>query len=80
MPIIQTMTREEFVQLLADKANILKKHLKATQSDLVICANIRPNTASFKLYNIKEENLLQLHVTISNLGDIEEQCTSYWYN
>ena len=30
------MSREEFIPLLADKANILKKHLKTTQSDLVI--------------------------------------------
>ena len=77
-PIVQKMSREEFVQLLADKANILKKHLKTTQSDLVICANIRQNMASFKLYNIKEENSLKLHVTISNLGDIEEQLYQLW--
>ena len=49
---------------------MLKKHLKTTQSVLVICANIGPNMATFKLYNIKEENSLKLHVTISNLGDI----------
>ena len=47
------MSREEFIQLLVDKANILKYHIKATQNNLVICANIRPNTATFKLYNIK---------------------------
>ena len=45
---------EKFAQLLADKANILKKHLKTTQSNIVICANIRPNTATFKLYNMKK--------------------------
>ena len=71
------MSREEFVQLLVDKANILKKHLKAPQSDLVICANIKPNTATFKLYNIKE-NILLLHMTISNLGDVEEQLYQLW--
>ena len=72
------MSREEFVQLLADKANILKKHLKTTQSDLVISANIGPNTATFKHYNIKEENSLQFHITISNLGDVEEQLYQLW--
>ena len=72
------MSREEFVQLLADKANILKKHLKTTQSNLVICANIRLNTATFKLYNIEEENSLLLHMTISNLGDVEEQLYQLW--
>ena len=72
------MSGEEFVQLLADKANILKKHLKTTQSDLVICTNIGLNIATFKLYNIKEENSLQLQVTISNLVDIEGQLYQLW--
>ena len=77
-PIDQKMSKNDFVQLLADKANMLKKHLKTTQSDLVICANIGPNMATFKLYNIKEEDLLKLHVTISNVGDIEEQLCQLW--
>ena len=55
-PIIQKMSREEFVQLLINKANILKKHLKTTQSDFVICMNIGPNVATFKLYDINKEN------------------------
>ena len=77
-PIVQKMSREEFVQLLANKANILKKHLKTTQSDFIICTNIGPNKATFKLYNINEENSLKLYVTISNLGDIEEQLYQLW--
>ena len=67
-----------FVQLLTNTANMLKKHLKDTQSDLVICANIGPNMATFKLYNIKEEDSLKLNVTISNLGDIGEQLYQFW--
>ena len=77
-PIVQKMCKEDFVQLLADKANMLKKHLKTTQNDLVIGTNIGPNMATFKLYNIKEEDSLKLHVTISNLGDIEEQLYQIW--
>ena len=77
-PIHQKMSENDFVQLLADKANILKKHLKTTQSDLVICTNIVPNMATFKLYNIKEEDSLKLQVTISNLEDIEEQLYQLW--
>ena len=72
------MSGEEFVQLLVDKANILKKHVRTTQSNMVICANIRPNTTAFKLYNTKEENSLLLHMTISNLGDVEEQLYQLW--
>ena len=69
----QKMPENLFVQLLMDKANMLKKHLKTSQSDLVICVNNEPNMATFKLYNITEEDSLKLHITISNLGDIEEQ-------
>ena len=77
-PIDQKMPKNLFVQLLTDKANMLKKHLKNTQSSLVICMNIGPNMATFKLYNIKEEDSLKLHVTTSNLGDIEEQLYQLW--
>ena len=45
-----------FVQLLTEKANTLRKHLKDTHSSLVMCANIGPNIATFKLYNTKEED------------------------
>ena len=65
-PVDQKMPENLFVQLLTDKANMLKKHLKTTQSDLVICAYIGPNMATFKLHNIKEEDSLKLYVTISN--------------
>ena len=34
--------------------------------------------AAFKLYNIKEEDSLKLHVTISNLGDTGEQLYQFW--
>ena len=74
----QKMPENLFIQLLMDKANMLKKHLKSTQSDLVIYANIGPNMATFKSNNIKEEDSLKLHITISNLGDIEEQLYQFW--
>ena len=67
-----------FVQLLTDKANMLKKHLKDTESDLRLCANIGPNMVTIKLYNIKEEDSQKPHVTISNLGDIDEKLYQLW--
>ena len=67
-----------FVQLLTEKVNMLKQHLKDTQSSLVMCANIGPNMATIKLYNTKEEDSLKLHATISNLGDIGEQLYQLW--
>ena len=67
-----------FMQILTEKANMLKKHLKDTNSHLVICANIEPNVAIFKLYNTNEEDSLKLQYTISNLGDLEDQLYQLW--
>ena len=54
------MSETDFVKLLSEKANMLKKHLKDTQSSLLKCANIGPNVAIFKLYNTLEEDSLKL--------------------
>ena len=67
-----------FVQLLTEKANMIKQHLKDIQSSLVICANIGPNMVMIKLYNTLEEDSLVLHITVSNLGDIREQFYQMW--
>ena len=67
-----------FIELLNEKANIIKNHLKDRQSLLVICSNIGPNMATFKVFDRNEEDSLKLHVTLSNLGDIEEQLHQLW--
>ena len=72
------MSENDFIQFLTDKANILKKHLKDTQSSLVMCANIRQNRAIFKLYNTLEEDSLKLQCTITNLGNLKEQLYQLW--
>ena len=60
------------------KANIIKDHLKKSIDHLIIVANIGPTMAVFKLYDIKEEDSLKLHMTLSYLGDIEEQIHQLW--
>ena len=67
-PIDQKMSEYDFVQLLADKANMLKKHLKDTQSSLVTCANIAPNVAIFKLYKHTGRRLPKIVVYQNKLG------------
>ena len=74
----EKMPETLLVQLLTEKANMLKKHLKDTHSSLVMCANIGTHMATFKLYNTKEEDSLKLHATISNLGDIGKQLYQLW--
>ena len=34
--------------------------------------------AIFKFYDLKEEDSLKLHITLSNLGDIDEQIHQLW--
>ena len=62
-----------FFKLMIEKASIIKDHLKQSIDQLIIVANIGPTMAVFKLYDTKEEDSLKLHMTLSNLGDIEEQ-------
>ena len=45
---------------------------------LIIVANIGPTMAVLKIYDVKEEDSLKLKMTLSNLGDIEEQIHHLW--
>ena len=74
----EKMPEEFFVQLIAKKASIIRDHLLNRWSKLSIVANIGPNMATFKLYNLSEEDSLKMHVTLSNLGDNEDQSHQLW--
>ena len=63
---------------MIEKTNIIKDHLKNSIDQLIIVANIGPTMATFKFYDIKEEDSLKLYMTLSNLGDIEEQIRQLW--
>ena len=69
---------EMFIQLLAKKANIVKDHLQNSLSQRIIVANIGSTMATFKFYVLNEEDSLKLHITLSNLGDIDEQIHQLW--
>ena len=67
-----------FIKLMIKKANVIKHHLKNSLEQLIIVANIGPTMAVFKFYDLKEEDSLKLHMTLSNLGDIDEQIHQLW--
>ena len=67
-----------FVRLMTKKANIIKDHLKNSLNQLIIVANIGPTVATFKFYNLKEEDSPKLCITLSNLCDINEQLHQLW--
>ena len=67
-----------FINLMTEKANIIKDHVKNSLNQLIIVANIGPTMASFKFYDLGEEDSLKLHITLLNLGDINEQIHQLW--
>ena len=76
--IDERIPEDLFVKLMIKKANIITDHLRKSMDQLIIVANIGPTMAVFKIYDIKEEDSLKLRVTLSNLGDIEEQIHQLW--
>ena len=68
-----------FINLMIEKANIIKDHLKKGAHPLIIVANIGPTMAVFKFYDMTEEDdSLKLHMTLSNLGDLNDQIRVLW--
>ena len=74
----ERIPKDLFIKLMIKKANVIKDHLKNSIDQLIIVANIGPTMAVFKFYDLKEEDSLKLHMTLSNLGDIEEQIHQLW--
>ena len=70
--------KDLFIKLMTEKANVIKDHLKNSLNQLIIVANIGPTMAIFKFYDLKEEDSLKLPMTLSNLGDIDEQMHQLW--
>ena len=76
--IDERIPEDIFIKLMIEKANIIKDHLKSSIDQLIIVANIGPTMAVFKFYDTKGEDSLKLCMTLSNLGDIEEQICLLW--
>ena len=68
-----------FANLMIEKANIIKDHLKKSAHPLIIVVNIGPTMAIFKFYDTTEEDdSLKLRMTLSNLGDLNDQICIFW--
>ena len=77
-PIDQRKSREEFIQLLTEKAHMLRKHLKDTHCSLIMCAHIRPDATIFRLYNMLEKESLKFQSIITNSENLGEQLYQSW--
>ena len=74
----ERIPKDLFIKLMIEKANVIKNHLKMSIDQLIIVTNIGPTMAVFKFYDTKEEDSLKLHMTLSNIEDIEEQIHMLW--
>ena len=63
-----------FIEVMVEKTWILIEHIKNHHLGLSLTANIGENTAVVKMYdNFATVNSQLLHITISNLWDLENQ-------
>ena len=67
-----------FIDIMTEKTQMLINHLKHLHLGLSLTANINENVATIRLYDNYAINSLLLHVTISNLWDIEDQLFRLW--
>ena len=69
-PIPKTL----FLDIMVEKTQILIEHIKNYHLGLYLTANIGRNTAIIKMYdNFATTNTQLLHVTVTNLWDLEDQ-------
>ena len=67
-----------FIDIMMEKTQMMINHLKHLRLGLSLTASISENVATVKLYDNYAINSLLLHVTISNLWDIEDQLYRLW--
>ena len=62
-----------FLDIMTEKTQMLVDHIKHLHLGLALVANIGENVATVKLYDNYAVDSLRLHVTLSNLWEIEDQ-------
>ena len=68
-----------FVDVMVEISQKLINHIKQFQLGLTLVANINENVVTVKTFdNYATTNSQKLHVTISNLWDIEDQLFRLW--
>ena len=68
-----------FIDIMVEKTPKLIQHIKHHQLGLSLTANIGENSVIIKMYdNYATINSQLLHVTVSNLWDLETQLWCFW--
>ena len=67
-----------FLDIMTEKTQMLVDHIKHLHLGLALVAYIGENVVTVKLYDNYAVDSLRLHVTLSNLWDIEDQLYRLW--
>ena len=67
-----------FIDILTEKCQLINQYLYSTRDCLLVVANITNNTASIKFHDIHYENSELLHITLSNMPNLEDQLMFLW--
>ena len=62
-----------FVDILTEKCQLIHKHIWESKDNLMMIANITNTVATIKFYDRELEDSQLLHITVSNLPDLEDQ-------
>ena len=67
-----------FVDILTEKCQLIHKHIQEAKDCLMMVANITNTVATIKFYDRELEDSQLLHITVSNLPDLEDQLYQLW--
>ena len=68
-----------FIDIITEKCQLITKHLCRVIDHLVLMASVTNTATSIKFHDINLEDDTQLvHVTLSNLPDLEDQLIHLW--
>ena len=67
-----------FVDILTEKCQLIHKHIDESKDCLMMVANVTNMKATIKFFDQELEDSQLLHVTISNLPDLEDQLFQLW--
>ena len=67
-----------FVDILTEKCQLIHKHIRKSKDCLIMVANVTNTMATLKFFDRELEDSQLLHITISNLPDLEDQLYRLW--
>ena len=67
-----------FMDIMTEKCGMIRDHIQSHRTCLILVANTGPKVASVKLSDINIIDSQLLHITISNVWDLDPQLYRLW--